>query len=119
LIMVERRAAVPIATTAPPAGSAAPADGPTPAAQSAADGFELRQAEGYFFALIAALSYGSSPVLIRAALEDASGLSILGGLVSYVAAAALLLASLILPSRRGLIAAINPSTTKVFFLAGF
>jgi drug/metabolite transporter (DMT)-like permease len=81
--------------------------------------FRMRQAEGYVFATIAAVAYGSSPVLIRAALEGSSGLSILGGFVSYVAAATLLLASLLLPSRRALLAAFEPATVRVFFGAGF
>jgi drug/metabolite transporter (DMT)-like permease len=85
----------------------------------AAAPFRMRQAEGYLFATIAAVAYGSSPVLIRAALEGSSGLSILGGFVSYIAAAALLLTSLLLPSRRALLAAFEPATVRVFFGAGF
>jgi drug/metabolite transporter (DMT)-like permease len=81
--------------------------------------FQPRQAEGYFFAVIAAASYGSSPVFIRAALEGDSGLSILGGLVSYVAAGALLLASLVIPARRHLIQTLQPTTVRLFFGAGF
>jgi drug/metabolite transporter (DMT)-like permease len=95
-IIVERRSApVQVVAQEPALEAAAPPDPPATA-------FQLRQAEGYLFALIAAISYGSSPVLIRAALEDSSGLSILGGLVSYVAAAAVLLATLLVPGRRGL-----------------
>lgn len=114
LIMVERvgrRSPAPVAT--------APADA-APAAKSPGAGeFQMRQAQGYLYATIAAICYGSSPVFIRAALEDAGGLSILGGLVSYVAAAAVLIASLVLPGRRGLIAALQPSTMRVFFAAGY
>lgn len=44
-------------------------------------------AEGAVFALLAALAYGTSPVLVRFALANASWqASIAGGLVSYVAA---------------------------------
>jgi drug/metabolite transporter (DMT)-like permease len=113
-IMVEtgqRRQSVPVSV--PPPGTA------PPQMPSQAEDFQLKQAQGYFYATIAAISYGSSPVFIRAALEDAGGVSILGGLVSYIAAAAVLIASLILPSRRGLIAAMQPSTVKVFFAAGY
>jgi drug/metabolite transporter (DMT)-like permease len=80
--------------------------------------FQLRQVEGYAFAFVAAISYGSSPVLIRAALEGASGLSIFGGLVSYVAAAGFLLATLIIPSRRHLLQALRPGTVRAFAGAG-
>jgi drug/metabolite transporter (DMT)-like permease len=111
-IIVERRVgAVPVAATGAPVASAAAAE--------PARGFELRQAEGYLFAFCGAICYGSSPVLIRAALEDASGLSILGGLVSYVAAAAVLLVSLLIPARRHLAAAFQPEVMRAFAPAGF
>ncbi len=83
------------------------------------EGFQLRQAEGYAFATLAALSYGSSPVLIRAALAGKSGLSILGGFVSYVAAGSLLVCSLALPARRDLLSSLRPGSVRVFFAAGF
>jgi drug/metabolite transporter (DMT)-like permease len=80
--------------------------------------FELRQAEGYLFAFIAAISYGSSPVLIRAALEDTDGLAIFGGFISYVAAAAFLLVTLLLPARRHLVEAFDLRVVQAFFGAG-
>jgi drug/metabolite transporter (DMT)-like permease len=94
-------------------------DAPVIPAPPPAGQFELRQVEGYLFAFIAAISYGSSPVLIRAALEDASGLSILGGFVSYVAAAGLLLVALLLPQGRQLAGALQPTVIRVFLGAGF
>ncbi len=104
-IMVERRqpARTPVASGATPS-----------TAEVAAEGFQLRQAEGYFFALVAAAAYGTSPVLIRSALEGQSELSLLGGGISYVAAGAFLLASLALPSRRHLAKALEPATLRVF-----
>jgi drug/metabolite transporter (DMT)-like permease len=80
--------------------------------------FELRQAEGYAFAFIAAISYGSSPVLIRAALEDTHGLAIFGGFISYVAAAGFLLATVVLPPRRHMLQALQPKVVRAFFGAG-
>ncbi len=112
LLMIERQAPVSV-----PAGASIVEAAAAPPEH--VEGFELRQAEGYFFATLAGLSYGSSPVLIRAALEGESGLSILGGLVSYVAGAGLLIVSLGLPARRGLIASLQPSSLRVFFAAGF
>jgi drug/metabolite transporter (DMT)-like permease len=88
------------------------------AAQAEPQVFQLRQVEGYLFAFVAAISYGSSPVLIRAALEGASGLSIFGGLISYTAAAGFLLATLIFPSRRHLLQALRPVTVRAFAGAG-
>ena len=58
-------------------------------------------------------------MLIRSALENHSGVSILGGLAAYSAAAAVLILSLLLPSRRGLIAALNVETMRAYFAAGF
>ena len=57
----------------------------------------IRQAEGYVFGVLGAISYGTSPIFIRAALED-NGLGIFGGFVSYVAAAVIVLAIAALPS---------------------
>jgi drug/metabolite transporter (DMT)-like permease len=112
-IIVERRSAR-VEVLAPETVVEAPRAAEPPPQQ-----FELRQAEGYLFAFIAAISYGSSPVLIRAALEDASGLSILGGFVSYVAAAALLLTALLLPQGRQLAGALQPTVIRAFLGAGF
>ena len=108
VVMVERRQPAPVAAAAP--------DVATP---SEPEGFQLRQAEGYLFAIIAAVSYGSSPVLIRSALEGESGVSLLGGLVSYVAAAGLLLLSLLVPSRRQLAAALKPESMRLFAAPAF
>jgi drug/metabolite transporter (DMT)-like permease len=83
------------------------------------EGFQLRQAEGYLYAIIAAVSYGSSPVLIRSALEGESGVSLLGGFVSYLAAGVLLIVSLALPSRRYLVQALSPANARLFFAPGF
>jgi drug/metabolite transporter (DMT)-like permease len=108
-IMVERRRPAPVpAAVSPTSEPQTPAPG----------GFQLRQAEGYLFAIIAAVSYGTSPVLIRSALEGESGVSLLGGLVSYVAAGGLLLLSFLLPSRRHLVKALEPASIRVFFAPG-
>ncbi|HEU0074504.1 MAG TPA: DMT family transporter [Dehalococcoidia bacterium] len=113
-IIVERRSA-PVQVLAPElAIETPPSEEP-----SAEEHFELRQAEGYLFAFAGAICYGSSPVLIRAALEDASGLSILGGFVSYIAAAALLLATLLVPGRRYFAAAFSVPVFRAFAPAGF
>ena len=114
-IMVERRQRAPVTAAAPTSGATAAIPDPAPAE----GGFQLRQAEGYLFAIIAAVSYGSSPVLIRSALEGESSVSLLGGLVSYVAAGVLLLVSLLLPSRRHLVKALEPASVRLFMAPGF
>lgn len=116
-IMVERRERRSVPVTVP---IAARADGgSTVLAEPVAAGFQLRQAEGYLFAIAAAACYGTSPVLIRSALEGESGVSILGGMVSYVAAASLLLISLVLPGRRHLMHALEPASVRLFVAPGF
>jgi drug/metabolite transporter (DMT)-like permease len=119
LLMFERR----VPARAPGAVAVAVAAGPAPAPAATAsppqEEVKFRQVEGYVFAVLCAICYGTSPVLIRSALEDHAGVSILGGLTAYSAASLLLLASLLLPSRRGLVAALNLDTMRAFFAAGF
>ena len=60
----------------------APANSATPVPR-----FSPRYAEGYLFALLAALAYGTSPIMTRTALQFSGPSSaILGGLVAYGAA---------------------------------
>ena len=102
LVMIERRrqpqpaptesGASPVAT--PASSQAAPSDAPArPNAATAP-----RYAEGYLYGLLSAAAYGTSPVMIRYALED-TGLGVAGGMVAYIAAASVLVASLALPGR--------------------
>ena len=97
--------------------SAPPASAP-PASAPPASAIELRQVEGYTFALFAAAAYGTSPLLIRAALEDATRTAAIGTFVAYVGAAAVLTASLALPGQRQLIGAINLRYMRLFGGAG-
>ena len=112
-VMVER-AGTPARQPVPPRGASdtAPASNTPPA-------FQLRQAEGYLFAALSVGAYGTSPIMIRAALEGATDLSVLGGAIAYTAAAIALIVTLLLPGRRGLITAMRPSTVRLFLGAGF
>lgn len=58
--------------------------------------FKPRLMEGYSFAFLSSIGFGTSPVLVSAGLRD-SGLSLLGGLVSYVAASLVVGACLLIP----------------------
>ena len=117
-VMIERKKPAPVA--------AAVASIPEPASESATAAaiapavpkIELRQVEGYVCSILSAIAYGSSPILIRAALEGESGLSVLGGLISYTAAAALLIGSLLLPTQRTFVSTLRPATVRVFIGAG-
>jgi drug/metabolite transporter (DMT)-like permease len=107
-IMIER------ASTQAPKPQATPSGG-----SDAEPAFELRQAEGYLFALLSIGAYGTSPLLIRAALVDLDNMAVYGGLVAYFAAATALILTLVIPARRGLITAMRFSTVRLFLGAGF
>ena len=112
-VMVERTGA-PARQPVPPRGAS-----DTETASSTPPAFQLRQAEGYLFAGLSVGAYGTSPIMIRAALEGATNLSVLGGAIAYTAAATALIVTLLLPGRRGLITAMRPSTVRLFLGAGF
>ena len=79
---------------------------------------EIRMTEGVVFSLLASVGYGTSPILIRAALEDATGVAAIGTFVAYFGASAVLLASLSLPAQRHLVGAINFRYMRLFGGAG-
>ena len=88
---------------------------PAPAARNP---LEIRLLEGYLFATLAAVMYGTSPILIRAALMDAARTAAIGTFVAYFGASAVLMATLVLPGRRQLIGAINVRYMRLFGGAG-
>ncbi|MCY4449420.1 MAG: DMT family transporter [Chloroflexi bacterium] len=106
-----------------PAPAAEPATGNAAssgaATTSAKPAVEMRMVEGYTFSLLASVGYGSSPILIRAALEDASGVAAVGTFIAYVGASAVLMATLALPAQRHLIGTINVRYMRLFGGAGF
>ncbi len=77
----------------------------------------LRMTEGYLFGLLAAVGYGSSPIMIRTALED-SGISMLGGLVSYAAATVVLMLMLTWPSRRAAMQGMDGRALRLLLVGG-
>ena len=79
---------------------------------------EIRMVEGVVFSLLASVGYGTSPILIRAALEDATGVAAIGTFVAYFGASAVLMASLALPAQRHLMGAINFRYMRLFGSAG-
>ncbi len=109
-VIIERR---------PRAPAPAPAQASGPGGASAPrNPLEVRLLEGYTFAILAALAYGTSPILIRAALMDAARTAAIGTFVAYSGAAAVLLVTLVLPKRRALIGAINLRVMRLFGGAG-
>jgi drug/metabolite transporter (DMT)-like permease len=74
---------------------------------------------GYFFASMAALSYGTTPVMARFALADTGpSTGILGGLISYIAATSVAALALLSPSVRRNVRAVTLSNAKWFALSG-
>lgn len=83
VVMLRQRSAAKVLAPQPPlASDGAPDSAETKPAKPV---FEPRMAEGYFYALMAGLGFGASPVLFAAGIGD-SGLSMLGGLISFIAA---------------------------------
>lgn len=87
--------------------------------ERAAPTFAPNYVEGYTFALLSALGYGTSPIMVRTALEG-GGLaqSIAGGLIAYVAAALVMALSLLSPSLRGHILKVDPVSRRWFSISG-
>lgn len=106
-VMIERRPRTP----APAAVSRGRAEDPRAPRPQA---LELRQLEGYVFAALAGIAYGTSPLFIRAALADATRTAAIGTFVAYVGAAAVLLALTAVPGRRQLMSSINLYYMRLF-----
>jgi drug/metabolite transporter (DMT)-like permease len=75
-----------------------------------------KAAEGYFFAFIAAMAFGCSPVLIRGAIGD-TGMGIAGALVAYSAAAVPLMVGLAWPGRLANLRGIDMTALRWFMLS--
>ncbi|MEX2598598.1 MAG: EamA family transporter, partial [Dehalococcoidia bacterium] len=102
--------------------ASAPAPTPSPSggrtdAEPAHRPFQPRLLEGYFFGVMAALFWGLGPVLMRAGVSE-NGLGVLGGLVSYAAAALVLAATLLLPGQFSGARALSGNTRWWFLLGG-
>lgn len=92
---------------------------PDQEAASAKPKFTPHYTEGYLFAALSATGYGTSPILVRQALEHAGiGASIAGGLVSYVAATLAVIVVLAMSGTLRHARFIPADTAKWFGLAG-
>lgn len=88
------------------------------ASASAPPTFEPSYKEGYSFALLSAVAYGSSPILVRMGLESQGpGASFWGGLISYSSAALVIGLILLLPGRWQHVREIGQSSVRWFSLA--
>lgn len=98
------------------AGTASPAIKATEKKAGAKPAFQPRMMEGYLFALLAAIGFGTSPILVSAGLKE-SGLSLLGGLVSYVAATVVVAICLMLPRNFRQLSTISRESLPWFTIA--
>ena len=81
--------------------------------------FVPRYAEGYVFALLAALVYGVTPFLVRLGVIGGDlGSGIVGGLISYAAATVAVALLLLWPGQLRHALAINPESLKWFTFSG-
>lgn len=99
--------------------SEAPAQESAPQESARVSKFVPRYAEGYTFALLAALVYGVTPFLIRlAVIRGDLGSGIAGGLVSYAAATIAVALLLLLPGQWRHAREIRPEALKWFTYSG-
>jgi uncharacterized membrane protein len=76
-------------------------------------------AEGYLFAVLSATGYGTSPILIRVALETRDlGASLTGGLISYVAATLAFALFLFRPGQLRHALSVDRESAKWFTISG-
>jgi drug/metabolite transporter (DMT)-like permease len=81
--------------------------------------FVPRYVAGYAFASLAALAYGTSPIMARFALADTGpATGVVGGLISYTAATAVMGAALLLPALRREARALSRGNLRWFAASG-
>jgi drug/metabolite transporter (DMT)-like permease len=81
--------------------------------------FTPRIAAGFVFASIAALAYGTSPIIVRQALQEAGPLGGLsGGSVAYAGATVVVALALLIPSLRRNMAKVSSENARWFVYSG-
>jgi drug/metabolite transporter (DMT)-like permease len=94
------------------------ADAPSPKAKTAPR-FEPKYLQGYLFAALSVLGFGSSSIFIRAALEGTSpGTGLPGGVISYFAATVLIAVVLLSRGRREHVLAVDARSLRWFAFSG-
>jgi drug/metabolite transporter (DMT)-like permease len=81
--------------------------------------FLPRRTVGYVFASLAALAYGTSPIMARGALEHTGPVTgVLGGLIAYGAATAVMVMGAASPAFRANVSALNRENLRWFLYSG-
>jgi drug/metabolite transporter (DMT)-like permease len=92
---------------------------PSEKKHGSAEIFSPRVATGFFFASMAALMYGTSPIIIRQALYDAGPLGgVVGGLIAYAAATCTVALGLFIPSLRRNVMQVSSESARWFVYSG-
>jgi drug/metabolite transporter (DMT)-like permease len=91
---------------------------PPPKAKTT-NGFEPKYLQGYVFAALSVLGFGSSSIFVRAALQGTSpGAGLPGGVVSYVAASLIIAVLLLGRRRRDQVLAVDARSLRWFAFSG-
>jgi drug/metabolite transporter (DMT)-like permease len=86
---------------------------------SSAHAFLPRRTIGYIFASLAALFYGTSPILARGALEHTSPITgLVGGLISYGTATSIMALGALSPAFRADVSALRRENLRWFLYSG-
>jgi drug/metabolite transporter (DMT)-like permease len=81
--------------------------------------FRPRLAVGFFFASIAALAYGASPIIVRQTLHDAGPLSgVIGGSIAYAGATVAVVLGLLIPTLRRNVMGVSGESARWFISSG-
>lgn len=78
--------------------------------------FKPRLMEGYIFAFLSSIGFGTSPILVSAGLKGL-GLPLLGGLISYVAATVVVMLCLLIPGNLAQVSRMSRAALPWFTLA--
>jgi drug/metabolite transporter (DMT)-like permease len=100
-------------------GAAATSDTTAEQAQTPAEPkFKPRMMEGYIYAFLASIGFGTSPILVAAGLKG-TGLSLAGGLISYIFATIVVAVCLLIPSNFMQVRNMNREALPWFTISAF
>lgn len=93
--------------------------GPPAGGKRTGAGFNPRQGAGFLFAALAALVYGTTPIMVRTALKDSGPWSgMIGGLIAYSAATVAVALALASPALRRNVMALKRENLPWFAMSG-
>jgi len=118
-LLTQRQPMKPVKRSAKPTATRVAAAGQAPGHAAAAPVFVPHRAAGYTFASLAALAYGTSPIMARTALAHTDPLAgIFGGVISYGAATAAMALFLVSPTLRRNLRGVHRESLRWFIYSG-